>query len=35
MWLRPLPLAAFAFFPLAFFAWRALARAPAPPRSEH
>lgn len=30
MWLRPLPIAAFAFFPFAFFGWRALARAPAP-----
>jgi hypothetical protein len=30
MWLRPLPLAALAFFPLAFFGWRALARSPAP-----
>ncbi len=27
LWLRPLPIAAFAFFPLAFFAWRALARS--------
>ncbi|HEU4429761.1 MAG TPA: hypothetical protein VFT98_13450 [Myxococcota bacterium] len=26
IWLQPLPLAAFAFFPLAFFGWRALAR---------
>jgi hypothetical protein len=26
MWLRPLPIAAFAFFPLSFFGWRALAR---------
>jgi hypothetical protein len=26
LWLRPLPLAAFSFFPLAFFGWRALAR---------
>ena len=30
MWLRPLPLAALAFFPLAFFGWRALARAATP-----
>ena len=30
MWLRPLPLAALAFFPLAFFGWRALARSSAP-----
>lgn len=30
LWLRPLPLAAFAFFPLAFFGWRALARKGAP-----
>jgi hypothetical protein len=29
MWLRPLPLAAFAFFPLAFFGWRALVRGDA------
>ena len=29
MWLRPLPLAALAFFPLAFFGWRALSRASA------
>lgn len=27
-WLRPLPIAAFAFFPSAFFGWRALARGP-------
>lgn len=27
IWLRPLPLAALAFFPLAFFGWRALERA--------
>ena len=26
LWLKPLPLAAFAFFPLAFFGWRALSR---------
>jgi hypothetical protein len=26
LWLRPLPIAAFAFFPVAFFGWRALAR---------
>jgi len=26
MWLQPLPLAAFGFFPLAFFGWRALVR---------
>ncbi len=30
MWLRPLPFAALAFFPLAFFGWRALVRAAAP-----
>ncbi len=35
MWLRPLPLAAFVFFPLAFFGWRALVRANSPPRAEH
>ncbi len=35
MWLRPLPLAAFAFFPLAFFSWRSLARATPQPRAEH
>jgi hypothetical protein len=34
MWLRPLPLAAFAFFPLAFFGWRALVRANAQPRAK-
>ncbi len=27
LWLRPMPLAALAFFPLAFFGWRALVRA--------
>jgi len=27
MWLRPLPLAALAFFPLAFLGWRGLVRA--------
>jgi hypothetical protein len=26
LWLRPMPSAAFAFFPLAFFGWRAVAR---------
>ena len=33
LWLRPLPLAAFLFFPLAFFGWRALLRGRAAPRS--
>jgi hypothetical protein len=33
VWLRPVPLAAFAFFPTAFLGWRALARrSPAPLR---
>jgi hypothetical protein len=30
VWLRPLPIAAFAFFPCAFFGWRALARTARP-----